>query len=63
MAGVTCCYKCSVRHPNCHSTCDKYIQQKAQLAEDKKQERANRKPVIKKGDFLGDAGFRKHWRK
>lgn len=33
------------------------------MAEDKKQERANRKPVIKKGDFLGDAGFQKYRRK
>lgn len=63
MGGVTCCYQCPDRHPNCHSKCEKYIQQKAQWAEDKAKERASRNPVIRKGDYLGDAGFRKYRRK
>lgn len=32
-AQITCCYKCEDRHPGCHSTCDKYIQQKKEHAE------------------------------
>lgn len=51
MAGVTCCYQCPDRHPNCHSKCEKYIQQKAQWDEDKAKERANRNPVIHKYDY------------
>lgn len=28
---ITCCKDCTERHPGCHGTCEKYIQQKADL--------------------------------
>ena len=28
---ITCCKDCATRHPGCHGTCEKYIQQKAEL--------------------------------
>lgn len=39
---ITCCRDCADRNPGCHGTCEKYIQQKAELeawkAEQRKQE-------------------------
>lgn len=27
---ITCCYQCPNRHPCCHSSCEKYIKEKAE---------------------------------
>jgi hypothetical protein len=39
---ITCCKDCATRHPGCHASCEKYIQQKAELdswnAEQRKQQ-------------------------
>lgn len=28
---ITCCKDCADRHPGCHGSCEKYIQQRAEL--------------------------------
>lgn len=33
MTGITCCKDCTQRHYACHSTCEKYKQQRAELDE------------------------------
>ena len=38
-ANINCCYKCPdrVADPNCHSTCEKYLTQKAEWDETREQ--------------------------
>lgn len=35
---VTCCKDCEERHPACHDHCEKYIRQKAEIAEIKRKQ-------------------------
>ncbi len=44
---ITCCKDCATRHPACHGTCEKYIQQKAELEAFKAELR--KRNEIKKG--------------
>lgn len=30
---ISCCYKCTERHSNCHATCSKYIEEKSRAEE------------------------------
>lgn len=54
---IKCCYKCPDRWvkdgKTCHSTCERYINEKAQYEEDKKSIKANMDeiPNIKQFDF------------
>jgi hypothetical protein len=36
---ITCCLGCVDRNPGCHSVCEKYIQQRAELDESKAEDR------------------------
>ena len=36
---ITCCLGCVDRNPGCHSVCEKYIQQRAELDASKAEER------------------------
>lgn len=36
---ITVCKDCATRHPGCHGTCEKYIQQKAELDQWKAEQR------------------------
>ena len=44
---ITCCFECPDRFPGCHGSCEKYIQQKAEL--DKRKEEARKKRDVEVG--------------
>jgi hypothetical protein len=44
---ITCCKDCATRHPACHGTCEKYLQQRAEFDEWKEEQR--KQDEIKKG--------------
>ncbi len=44
---ITCCKDCANRHPACHGSCEKYIQQKAEL--DARKAEARKQYEINKG--------------
>lgn len=51
MYGIKCCKDCTERHIGCHSECDKYIQEKQLLEEEKKKMKANEPVPIYQSDF------------
>lgn len=57
---IKCCRGCKERSPGCHSTCEKYIQEKSEYEKEKAWEKANRERTIHKGAFLGDDGLCKY---
>lgn len=57
---IKCCRGCEERSPGCHSTCEKYIQERSEYEKEKAWEKANRECVIRYGAFLGDDGLCKH---
>ena len=48
---ITCCYKCEDRHVGCHSTCEKYIEQKAMS--DAERDKRNRDTAIHGDIYYG----------
>ena len=54
------CYQCEERKLGCHSTCERYIQDKAVYEDKKRAYEASVNPIIYKGSFFGDDGQYKY---
>lgn len=57
---IRCCKDCKDRRPACHDKCEKYLKEKKEFQEYKREITKKRLEdisyTIKEGDFLGDSG-------
>jgi len=60
MNSIRSCHGCKERRPGCHSTCEKYKQEKAKYEKDKESYKKSLSPIIRHGAFLGDDGLAKY---
>lgn len=57
------CRNCADRAVGCHGVCKDYAEAVEANKLRKEQEKATRNPIIHKGSFTGDSGFRKRIKK
>lgn len=62
---IRCCKDCQDRQVGCHSTCERYIAEKAQYDKDQQayKDMMRSIPTISKGSWLGDSGVGRGRRK